>query len=199
MPTTPLRRLAATLALVVALGAGLVACSSSDDAQPAGTTTPRGSTTSTADGPPSTLDDDVADATAADYVAALEENFGRSGGVFSAEGVSCLASSWVDTLGVETFQEAGVAPADVARNQADLGDLELDRRTATALADAFADCGLELRDAYLKTLEGNLSEQGKVCVDEMLTAEVVRQAFVAELMGEELDPDPLLQVERCTR
>ncbi|MBX3286573.1 MAG: hypothetical protein KF703_14590 [Actinobacteria bacterium] len=194
-PTSP-RRLVAAVALVAALAPGLVACSDHDDAAPSTTTAAAAATTTTAAG---SGDGDPDAATEADYVAALEANFGRSGDVFSEEGVACLAQRWVEIIGVDTFHDAGVTPDELARNRADLGDLEMGPATAESLADSFDRCGLALRDAYLKTLEGDLSEQGKICVDEMLTPEVVRKAFVAELLGQELDPDPLLQVERCTR
>lgn len=190
--------------VLLALLVGGAACSSDG---PDGASEPRATTdadrsSTTRDGDPKdpdAVDEEIAKATEADYVEALTENFGRSGDVFTAEGVSCLAGRFVEIIGADTFRAARVLPADLARNQARFDDLEIDRATAEALADAFDACGLQLRDAYLRTLEGDLSEQGKICLDDLLTEDAVRRSFVADLLGEELDPDPLSEVERCTR
>lgn len=198
------RRLASA-ALVLALVAGTAACSSSDDGDGASgrttTTASERSTTTKAGGDGSTdsPDDALADATEADYVDALTSTFARSGDVFSEDGVRCLAGRWVEVIGADTFRGAGISPEDLAGGRAQFEEVEIDRATAEALADAFDACGLQLRDAYLRTLEGNLSEQGKICVDDLLTEEAVRRSFVADLLGEELDPDPLTDVSRCTR
>lgn len=205
MPIPPaLPRRAAAALLALGLLAGTTACSSDDDGagSPRSTTTAPGRPStpeSDDDGSPDRSDEAVADATEADYVDALATNFGRAGGVFGEEGVRCLAGGWMDVIGADTFRDAGIPPDDLARNQARFEDLEIDRSTAEALADSFDACGLQLRDAYLRTLEGDLSEQGKACVDDLLTEDAVRRSFVADLIGEELDPDPLTQVERCTR
>ena len=132
-------------------------------------------------------------------VAALAKSFERAGDLYPAKGVARLARRFVDVIGVDTFHEAEAAPEDLARNRADLAGLSMDRPTAEALAGSFDECGLQMRDAYLKTLEGDLSEQGKLCLDDLLTEDLVRRSFVADLLGEELDPDPLTQVQRCTR
>lgn len=203
-----LPRRASTAALVALLLLGSAACSSDEGAGPSTgpstTQTDRSSTTVAGeddgdDGDDEARAEELAAATEEDYVEALAANFGRSGDVFSEEGVTCLAGRWVEAIGTETFRDAGIAPGDLAANQARFEELELDRTTAEALADGFDACGLAIRDAYLRTLQGDLSEQGKICVEELLTEDAVRRSFVADLLGEELDPDPLTQVDRCTR
>lgn len=202
MPTTtstPWR--AAVGALALALAGGLVACTGSDSGGAPPSTRPGGSgasstTVAAGDG---TRPRTEPDATEADYVDALVENFQQAGSVFTDEGVRCLAEHWVSAIGTDTFREASITPADLTSNGSSLGALDIDRPTAETLADGFGDCGLDLRTVYLRTLEGDLSEQGKACVDDLLTEDAVRRSFVADVLGEKLDPDPLTQVDRCTR
>lgn len=189
----PRRALAAALVLTLAV---VTACSSSegDDASSrTSTTAPARSSTTTKPG------DAVADATETDYVDAFATNLSKTEGVFSDDGVRCLAGRWVEAIGADALREAGVPPGDIAASRARLDALDIDRPTAEAMADAFGSCGLALRDAYLRALQGDLSEQGKACMDDLLTEDAVRRSFVADLLGEELDPDPLTQVERCAR
>lgn len=198
----PRRATAALLVLALALGSAGCSSDAGDAAAGRTTTSAAGRSTTTEPGGgdrPDPSDGAVEDATEADYVDALATNFAKAGDVFSEEGVRCLAGRWVEVIGVDTFRAAGVAPDDLAANQARFEDLEIDRGTAEALAGSFDACGLQLRDAYLRTLQGDLSEQGKICVDDLLTEDAVRRSFVADLLGEELDPDPLTQVDRCTR
>lgn len=218
--TKVLRPFAAALVALALLG-GAAACSSGGDDDEADTTTtteagePSGddgdTTTTTAqrttdpgdDGTTTTEaddDDGPVDADADAYVEAMMADFEEDDELFTTESAQCLAEKWVDMIGADTLNEAGVSPEDFAENGTEdyAEELGIDEDMANAMYDEFQGCGLDmeglLRDQFASE---ELTPEQEACVDENLNEDTLRESFVADLMGEELEEDPLDTVFQC--
>lgn len=112
----------------------------------------------------------------------------------------CLGSGYVDVLGVEKLQSAGIAPDALAEGSS-LDDLSIDDDTAKALFDQFAACQIDPKDIYISFaelfLDGPLTPEQRTCLDGVLTEDNLRRSFVADATGAELDPDPLDADDDC--
>lgn len=89
-------------------------------------------------------DDDAAAASTSgdDYVAAISEAFGDDPEM-SDEAMTCVAEAYVEVIGVERFEEAGISPQDIRDNPdktpEEMG-LELTEADTTQLAEIALRC-----------------------------------------------------------
>lgn len=204
------RRIAVAITLALALSGAAAACGSDDDGGSAGTTT---TLTSDADGPtdaddtespggegePDAPSTDVGDADRQDYIDALAAS-AADDDFATPEQSECVAEGWVDTIGVDELRAAGVSPQEFADgDDAQLEVLGLDDDDAGALYDVLGDCGLDLRDLYLSSFseEGDLTADQMACVEDIISEDAVRSAFVADLIGDDTAEDPFESVATC--
>ena len=133
------------VAIIALAVAALAGCGDDDDDASATTarvaeTTTAGSTdvagADTATG--STIS--AADATEADYLAAIERSLsgGAGGGLTTTpEQAECMAPKWLETIGVDTLKEQDIAPSQIGDDVDDdgsaLSDLGLTDEQGTAL------------------------------------------------------------------
>ena len=140
------------LAIVTALGLGLVACGGDDDSS--GTNNP------------------YAEALAAGYMAdpAIP---------FSADEADCMAREFVDAVGgPAAFEAAGVSVDDVNGAVNPLRRVNPSEAQARAAGGAFRTCGVSVVDVLFDP--GTLPDDDRACVAEALTDEVIGAAFVAD-------------------
>lgn len=111
----------------------------------------------------------------------------------------CLAPAWVEIIGVDTFVDKGLAPEDLTSMGGGLETLGLDQGQATAMMDAFDTCEIDVRSAVIAQITANptLDEAAKACIEAKVTAEAVRQSFIADLIGEELEGGPFSAAQDC--
>lgn len=89
-------------------------------------------------------DDDGSDASTSgdDYVAAISDAF-EDDGEMTDEAKTCVAQAYVEVIGVERFQEAGISPQDIRDNPdktpEELG-LELTEADTTQLGEIALRC-----------------------------------------------------------
>lgn len=220
------RRVVTGTALALLLAVGSVACGAdgeSDDATDESTTTTSGGdastttttrddvTTTTRDDVTTTTGDDVTTTTdgepsgdAQDYVDALvatiEGNEGEE--VFEPGQVECLVGNFVDVIGVEALQAAGVSPEEFAQgNGSDFPpELGVDEAKANELYDQFAACEVDLVEVFTKAFSsggGEVTAEQQACIDDVFTEANLRASFVADYLGEDLADDPLDEAGDC--
>lgn len=138
------------------------------------------------------------DETAQDYADALVASYDSSSSsdeVFSRDVVECVSPIWVDAIGVETFQDAGIAPADIADGSSDLDDITLDQAAAEAIVDSLPVCGLALFDLFVDGLGSRVSEDPAklACVEGAVSEAQIRAVLIDQIRGEETsDPEDLV-------
>lgn len=160
------------------------------------TTTTGGGVTTTTDGEPSSDPQD--------YIDALVANFEGDAGeeVFEPGQVECLAERFVDVVGIDELQAAGVSPDEFAEGDGSEfpPELGVDEDKANELYDQFAACEIDLRELLTKlfTSEGNeITAEQQACLDKVFTDENLRASFVADFLGEDLENDPLDEAGTC--
>jgi len=126
------------------------------------------------------------------YVDAMAASFqeGEEGGlVMSEEQAECIAPRWMDTIGLERLQEAGVEPADIGDDEDDeLTSLGLSEEEGGELYDAFGECDVDVQGLFIDSLaeDSDLSEEDRDCLAQNFDDDLLRRVMVASLTeGEE--------------
>lgn len=120
--------------------------------------------------------------------------------VLTEDQATCISGAYVDAIGLDRIQEAGITPKDFADAEGSgFGDrLVLTPDTANEVYDQFAGCGIDLAEVVKRMAgEGGLTPTQSDCIDQIVTDENLRNAFVADFVGRSLPDDPLDQVEGC--
>ena len=209
---TPRRVLLLTVLAATSL---LAACGASGGSEGASTTTAAnggdGVTTTTGEDGPSTTDVETSTTTEPDqddsgrqaYVDALAEGFADDDTApFDEDQVDCLGNGFVDAIGYDELKRAGVTPEEFGEGDDFGGKLTIDEAIANDLYDQYEACGIDLK-AFLKEFATDFTDGGKLsaaqeaCVDKALTEENLRRSLVADLMGEDIEDDPLDAVDDC--
>ncbi|MET0326968.1 MAG: hypothetical protein ABW219_17265 [Ilumatobacteraceae bacterium] len=157
------RRIAAVLAVAVAV-AVLGACGGDDD--------------DGGDGP---------DAAAQRYVDSLIAGF--TAGEDEAPQLTpaqaeCVAPRWIDVVGTTRLTDAGVAPEDLGvGGNGELAELGLSGDEGNELYDAFADCGVDLEQAFIEgiAMSGGLPDDVVDCLDEQFGDDTLRRIMVTTI------------------
>jgi hypothetical protein len=176
--------------------ASLAACNNDDDDAGA-TTTARGTETTAAtstDDTTATSSDGTgatgtttpaAEATEADYLAAIERSLSTGEGLkTTAEQAECMAPRWLDTIGMERLKEHDVAPADIG------DDVNVD---GSALYDAFGACDVDIRQLFIVLAAEGQTADVATCVEGALTPDLLRQLMVSSIVQDQ--PDDQLQAD----
>lgn len=158
------------------------------------TTTTEDEVTSTTDGEPSGDPQDYVDALVATIDGAGEE-------FFEPGQVECLAESFVDVIGVDALEAAGISPDELAEGTASTfpPELGLDEAEANELYDQFGACEIDLVEQFSKIFAAgrDLTAEEQACLEGVGTDENLRASFVADVLGEELEDDPLDAITTC--
>ncbi|MCU1357183.1 MAG: hypothetical protein JWM89_2601 [Acidimicrobiales bacterium] len=208
----PTAALVTSLFLALALGA----CGASGGSDAGATTTSDNATTTTGSGgaETTTTDDPISTTTSGDtttsggsdggtdraaYVAAVVGNLG--GGVFATDDqASCLANEWLDQLGLDEMQAAGVTAEDFGSGDGDkLKVLDLDDSDAAGLFDAYGTCHVDLKEIFSKFgSDGKpATAKQKACVAKLLTEDAMRESFVNDFFDRPMEHDPIDEVDTC--
>lgn len=212
--TTPTRLAALAVALLLAAGTAACGTSSGDDSsdttEAKTTTTVQDdeTTTTEADDDTTTTEgdddetttteggDEPVDADAQAYVDAMTDGIGEVFG--GPEQATCLAEAWVDTIGADVLAEQGVTPEAFGEGDDEMIEgLDLDEGTASDLYDTFGDCDIDLKALFTSFSSESPTPEEEACVDEILTDDNLRESFVAEYTGVDLEDDPIDAVEDC--
>ena len=201
-----LHRLAA-LTMAAGLLVGAAACSSSDGsdggssakttttAKASGGSKGAGSTTSTTRPDPADIE-----GSASDYRQALIDSYKPENAPFTKNQAQCLAPKWVEAIGVDTFKEAGIPPADVAKGSKSLDDIGITKAMAEAMVAAMHGCDIDTLALLVQVTTGGakLSPAQQSCFEEAVTPEELDAFLVSLYTGEEPDNAQLLEsVKGC--
>lgn len=217
-------RTAFVLVLTFALASFVAACGASgdDDAEPTkknketstsvdesstttdkatttdkGTTTTEGRTTTSSGATPTTVS---RPADAQSYVDALAATFEDDGSqVFTKPQATCVSGAYLDAIGVDQLKAAGLSPEDFAKASGDDfdGKIELTEAMGNKVFDQFGPCGIDFDVLFRSLSTGTLTPEQEACFDRILTPENLRRSFVADYTGQELESDPLDQLQEC--
>lgn len=135
------------------------------------------------------------------YIDALAaELIGTDRPLLTQDEATCISGAYVDAIGLDQLQGAGITPKDFADAEGSgFGDrLVLTPDTANEVYDQFAACGIDLAEVVKRMAgEEGLTPTQSDCIDQIVTDENLRNAFVADFVGRSLPDDPLDQVEGC--
>jgi hypothetical protein len=188
------------VAIIALAVAALAGCGDDDDASAttarvAETTTASSTDVSGADtATGSTIS--AADATEADYLAAIERSLsgGAGGGLTTTpEQAECMAPKWLETIGADTLKEQDIAPSQIGDDVDDdgsaLSDLGLTEGQGTALYDAFGECDVDIHKKFVEFVTEDQSADVTACVTEALTPDLLRRLMVSSLIEKQPDDE----------
>ena len=128
------------------------------------------------------------DAAEQEFADAIEVEF-ASDDIWASADLDCLAANWVDAIGVDTFEAAGMSPETFAGDGP--GELGLDEATADEMVDAMVDCGLGF-DAFRSAMSQG-DKAAAACLGDNLPDEQLRAALVTLFQGDEESFEPLME------
>ncbi len=102
------------------------------------------------------------------------------------EQAECLAPRWVETIGVDRLQDAGLEPDDFATDgDPDLSSLGLSEDEGGELYDAFGDCDIDLKAEFIRSLTADqeLSEEDAACLSDAFSDDFLRRIMVTSLVA----------------
>ena len=131
------------------------------------------------------------DADGQEYVDAMlqsmkaEEDF-----PLSDDQAECFASRFIDTIGVDRLNEAGVTPEMMAGDDdsMEFTELNLSEDEGNELYDHFGNCGVDLREMMLESMAADeeMTPAMQACMEGVLTDENLRTFMVTSMVsGEE--------------
>jgi len=102
------------------------------------------------------------------------------------EQAECLAPRWVDTIGVDRLEEAGLEPEDFATDgDPDLSSLGLSEDEGGELYDAFGACDIDLKAEFIRSLtaDQDLSDEDADCLSDAFSDDFLRRIMVTSLVA----------------
>lgn len=136
------------------------------------------------------------------YIDALIASYeGTEGGppLFSGEQATCLAESWVDSIGLERFAGAGLTPEALGSFEAGLEVVDIPDEVADEMIGALDDCEVDVAEAMLQSLgtPEDLPPELSSCVDAAITEDVAKELLRGRLLGAESNPEAAAPLEEC--
>jgi hypothetical protein len=96
----------------------------------------------------------------------------------------CVAPAWVGTIGAGRLADAGIAPDDLGPSgNSELVQLGLSEDEGNALYDAFAECDVDLQQAFIDGIatSGGLPAEVVDCLDEQFGEDTLRRIMVTTI------------------
>lgn len=168
------------------------------------TTTTTATVDNEPDGPTTTASGEGS-ASADDYVAPLAESLEKDDATngefqFDAKQAECTAASWIDTIGVDTFQSNGVDPAAFGESGFDFSQFGIDQDQASDMVDALSDCGLDVIATLRKTLAAEYDDPAQQkCLDAELDDETIYALLVDTIYLGEPGEDTASELARINK
>jgi hypothetical protein len=126
----------------------------------------------------------------------------------TARQAQCVSPRWVDTIGVDRFEEQDVAPENITDEAEDeLPQLGLDEAEGNELYDAFEACDVDVPALFVQSLASDTDLGADVvsCLEGALDDDLVRRLMVASITqgesaleeGSELEQTFTESIEGC--
>ncbi|NLD78680.1 MAG: hypothetical protein GX643_18690 [Acidimicrobiales bacterium] len=110
--------------------------------------------------------------------------------------IDCLAPRYVNILGVERIEAAGVTPGDLESSDMDFSDVGITTDDGNALFDAFGQCDVNIRERMLESFaaDDEMSNAAAACMEGVFTDDNVRKLMVSGMVNgdEDMEDDPEL-------
>lgn len=100
---------------------------------------------------------------------------------------SCIARAWIDELGPDRFESAGISPQDLVEQASmeAVTSLDIDLTTSRVLIDALDDCDVRIVDGVLDSPGlANAPDEVATCFRDGLTDDIVLDNLTASLSSE---------------
>jgi hypothetical protein len=128
-------------------------------------------------------DDGGSDEDAQPFVDALVTSLQDEEGLGATdEQAECIAEQAIDTIGVDTLEEEGVTPEDVAESDGPEELVDLSESEAREIAEAFIDCDFDFASAFSGP---DASAELVDCVEDNLDDDVIVEALTLQFQGDE--------------
>jgi hypothetical protein len=128
-------------------------------------------------------DDGGSDADAQPFIDAFATSLqDEEGAGATDEQADCIAEQAIDTIGVDTLEEAGVTPEDVAEGDGPEEFVDLSEGDAREIAEAFVDCDFDFAAAFTGP---DASDELVACVDDNLDEDAIVEALTLQFLGDE--------------
>lgn len=110
----------------------------------------------------------------------------------------CISARFVDVIGVERFEQAGIEPADLRTDEEALEftEIDLSEDEGNRLYDSFGACDVDLRQVMLDAMAADeeITPEMQACMEGAFTEENLRKLMVTSMVkGEDAaEDDPAL-------
>ena len=200
--------------MVAGLLVGAAACSSSDTPEAAATSTTAaagGGSTTSAPAPAggSGSSTTVAEPTEHGDLPTVELSSGEQAYVdalmkeppsnMDEEQATCIASHWIQAVGVEAVEAAGVTVEDIESGTSSINDVAVDEALAETIVDSYETCEFDLVSLVVSGFEGSTGgDPAKTaCIEGVITPEVARRYMIVALTGMAQGGSPeLVEIQR---
>ena len=99
----------------------------------------------------------------------------------SGEQAECFGARFVDIVGVDRLEEAGVTPEDFGDDSSlDFSEIGLSEDEGEDIYDSFEECDVDIRAEFLNSLDadGSLTEEDRECVEDAFDEDLIRRMLV---------------------
>jgi hypothetical protein len=115
------------------------------------------------------------------------------------EQADCIASHWVEVVGVDAIRAAGVTPESIEAGSTSINDVPVDRETAEAVVESYAICEFDIVDlvvtGFADLVEGDPTKLA--CIEAVITPEVAHDYMVAAILSaDEGDAPEMEELQR---
>jgi hypothetical protein len=137
------------------------------------------------------------------YVDAMIESFDNAPPdelQIDREQARCLAPRWVEAIGAERLQAAGIEPRDFAdQGDVDLTEVGLSEDDGNAMYDAFGECDIDVKRVFVESFstDRDVSDEDKDCLADAMSDDLLRRIMVTTFVAgdEALNQDEALTGE----
>ena len=115
------------------------------------------------------------------------------------EQATCVASHWIQAVGVEAVEAAGVTVDDIESGTSSINDVVVDEALAEKIVDSYETCEFDLVSVVVSGFSGSTGgDPAKTaCIEDVITPEVARRYMVVALTGMAQGGSPeLIEIQR---
>jgi hypothetical protein len=114
-----------------------------------------------------------------------------------AEQAECIAGHWIQAVGVDAVEGAGVTAEGIAAGTSSINDIPVDRATAEKVVDSYESCEFDLVDlvvtGFSSMVQGDPTKLS--CLEDAVTPEVAREYMISALMATESGAPDLAEIQ----
>lgn len=124
------------------------------------------------------------------YVDAMKESMRTSNEEdgdleLSDDQIDCLAPRFVNAIGMDNIEAAGVTPDDIKTSDMDFSGMDLTEEDGNRIYDSFGQCDIDLRELLMVSMadDEEMSEATATCMEGVFTDENLRKFMVSSMVN----------------